>query len=241
LDNVSGSIHVTGYSGSEIVMDAQKSIHAESQDRLDAAKRDVKLDISQAGGELKLFVDGPFRCHCADGGSGVHDHGHRGYDVRYDFELKVPAATVLRLATVNGGHVRVENTSGDFHLHNVNGAIELSEVAGSGTAHTVNGGITASFAGNPAAATSFKTVNGAIEASFRPNLAADLQLRILHGGVFTDFDVAALPNPAPVPERRDGKFVYRSDRSTAMRIAAGGAQLSFQTLNGSIRITKRGQ
>ena len=59
----------------------------------------------------------------------------------YDFEIKVPAATFLRLGTVNGGDIRVENTTGDFDVGNVNGGIEMREVAGSGLVHTVNGKI----------------------------------------------------------------------------------------------------
>jgi DUF4097 and DUF4098 domain-containing protein YvlB len=241
LDNVNGSIHVTGTSGTEIVMEAQKTIEAESQDRMDAAKRDVKLETSQSGGEVKLFVDGPFRCHCGDGGSGIRDRGHIGYSVRYDFELKVPAGAVLRVATVNGGHIHVENTTGDFDLSNVNGGIELSEAAGSGNVHTVNGKISATFTRNPANGTSFKTVNGTIEASFRPNLAADVWLKTMNGGAYTDFPATALANMPATAERRDGKFVYRGNRSSTVRIGAGGPEYKFETLNGSIRIINRGQ
>jgi phage baseplate assembly protein gpV len=240
LDNVNGYIHVRGYSGSEIVMEAVKTIEAESQERLDAAKREVKLETSQSGGDVKLYVDGPFRCHCSDGASGIHDHGHRGYSVKYDFELKVPAGAVLQLSGVNG-HMQVENSSGDFDLSNVNGSIEATDLSGSGHVHTVNGKITASFARNPSNATSFKTVNGGIEASFSPNLSADVHLKTFHGSAYTDFDTTALPNAAPAAEQRNGKFVYRSNRSTAVRIGSGGPEYKFETLNGSIRILKRGQ
>lgn len=241
LDNVNGSVHVTGYNGAEIVMEAQKTIEAESQDRLDAAKREVKLETSQSGGEVKLFVDGPFRCHCGNDGSGIRDHGHLGYNVKFDFELKVPASAFLRIETVNGGRINVENTTGDYDLSNVNGRIELAEAAGSGNVHTVNGTITATFTRNPSGATSFRTVNGSIQASFRPNLAADVHLKTFNGGAYTDFDVTALPNATPVAERRDGKVVYRSNRSSAVRIGAGGPEYKFETLNGSIRIINRGQ
>jgi DUF4097 and DUF4098 domain-containing protein YvlB len=220
---------------------AEKTIDAESQDRLDAARREVKLDIARSGDTLTLFVDGPFRCHCGDGRFGVHDHGHSGYTVNYDFELKVPAATILRLATVNHGQIRVENTSGDFDLGNVNGGIELTEVTGSGPVHTVNGKITALFARNPTGSSSFKTINGGIEASFRPNLSADVHVKTFNGSAYTDFAVASLPRTTAAPERRDGKFIYRADSFTGMRIGNGGPEFKFDTLNGSIRIINRGQ
>lgn len=241
VDNVHGFIHVSGYDGSEIQMTAEKTIRAESQDRLDAAKREVKLDITRNGDTLTFYVDGPFRCHCGDERSGIHERSHPGYRVIYDFEIKVPAATMLRLGTVNAGEITVENTTGDFDVGNVNGAIEMREVAGSGPIHTVNGKISVLFSRNPLKDTSFKTVNGTIEASFRPNLSADVRVKTFNGGAYTDFDVKPLPNAAPVAERRNGRFVYRSDRSTGMRIGNGGPEFKFDTLNGNIRIINRGQ
>ena len=62
VDNVQGYIHVSGYNGNEIQMVAEKTIRAESAERLEAAKQEVKLDVSRAGDTLTLFVDGPFRC-----------------------------------------------------------------------------------------------------------------------------------------------------------------------------------
>jgi len=232
VDNVFGSVHVIGYNGGEIQMTAEKTIDADTQDRLDAAKREVKLDTTQSGDELRIYVDGPFR---------HRDSWHRGYRVNYDFELKVPVATAVRLAAVNQGHIRLEGTSGAFDLSNVNGGIELAETSGSGSAHTVNGKIAAVFAQNPAAACSFKSVNGSIEASFRANLSADIRVKTLNGAAYTDFDTVLLAHTTPVTERQGGKFVYRADRANTLRIGAGGPEIRFETLNGDIRIIKRGQ
>lgn len=242
IDNVHGSIHVTGYNGSEIQMVAEKTIRAESSDRLEAAKQEVKLDISKSGDWLMVYVDGPFRCHCDDNRRGVNEHGHRGYRVSYDFELKVPSAIVLRLETVNEGDIRVEHTTGDFDVSNVNRGIEMSDVAGAGRVHTVNGGIKVLFAKNPTTDCSFGTVNGTIETSFLPNLNADVKVKTFNGHAYTDYDVTALPRNISAGERREGgKFVYHSDDFNGMRIGAGGPQLKYDTLNGSIQIINRGK
>ena len=241
VDNVHGYIHVSGYSGSEIQMVAEKTIQAESAERLEAAKREVKLDVSRAGDTVTLYVDGPFRCHCNDNRRGVNENGHRGYHVTFDFEIKVPAATFLRIATVNGGDIRVENTTGDFDVSNVNRGIEMTEVGGAGRVHTVNGGIKVLFAKNPASECSFGTVNGSIETSFRPSLSADVMVKTFNGHAYTDYDVTAMPRKVSAGERRDGKFVYRSDDFNGMRIGNGGPELKYDTLNGSIRIINRGK
>jgi hypothetical protein len=241
VDNVHGYIHVTGYDGSEIQMVAEKTIEAESAERLEAAKREVKLDVTRAGDTVTFYVDGPFRCHCDDNRSGVHENGHRGYHVVYDFEIKVPAATFLRLSTVNRGDVRVENTTGDFDIGNVNRGIDMTEVAGSGRVHTVNGPIHVLFAKNPASSCSFGTVNGTIETSFRPNLNADVKVKTFNGHAYTDYNVTALPRTISAGERKDGKFVYRSNDFNGMRVGSGGPELKYDTLNGNIQIINRGK
>lgn len=240
VDDMFGSIHVSAYNGTDIRMTVEKTTEADSSERMDAARREVKLDTTQTADRLKLYVDGPFRCHCGDGGRGVNDAGRSRYRVIYDFDLKVPAGTSVELATVNRGKIEVNGVTGDFDISNVNGSIELDEVAGSGKAHTVNGGVKATFARNPQKNSSFKTVNGALEASFRPGLSADVRLKTFNGEAYTDFDATALPVAASA-ERRDGKFIYRTDRSSAFRIGSGGPELKFDTLNGSIRIINRGQ
>ncbi len=54
------------------------------------------------------------------------------YDVRFDFTIRVPRDAALRLCTINGGDVIVNGTRGDFDVDNVNGLIEMRQVAGIG-------------------------------------------------------------------------------------------------------------
>jgi DUF4097 and DUF4098 domain-containing protein YvlB len=102
---------------------------------------------------------------------------------------------------------------------------------------TVNGDVDVSFARKPSEATSFKTVNGELDVAFPANLSAELAFHTMHGDVFTDFDVETLSDPAEV--RRDrGRYVLRTNRSTAFRVGAGGERHTFNTLNGDILVRK---
>src|SRR5262245_47122230 len=143
LDNVSGSIRVTRANGPAVEMTANKTIRAESQDRVQDARRDVTLDISDRAETVRIYVNGPFRCQCSEGRDGWRSFGARwndpGYRVDIDFELKVPDGTKMRLRTVNAGDIKIENTTGDFEIENVNGGITMTDIRGSGYAHTVNG------------------------------------------------------------------------------------------------------
>jgi DUF4097 and DUF4098 domain-containing protein YvlB len=234
VDNVNGSIEVTGYSGSGVQVTVREHWRADSPEKMLEAKRDVRLDMSQSGNDVKLYVDGPFRC----GHNCTGDHGRTGYNVAFDFEVKVPMDAALDLKTVNGGKLRVNGSQGDFNIHSVNGAIELKDMAGAGSVNTVNGGISVGFREIPRAQCSFKTVNGSVDVTFPAHLSADLSMKTFNGSVYTDFDVTALPG-APVNAERVGSMNrYRSDRFTNVRVGAGGLTHTFDTLNGTIRIKK---
>lgn len=236
VDGINDRIEVTGYNGNDVQVVVNEHWRADSSEYMAEARRDVKLDMTQEGNNVKLYVDGPFRCR-----NGCdHERGRNHYSVSFDFVVKVPQDTALELKTVNGGHIRVENSSGDFDIQNVNGGIELSAMAGSGNVHTVNGGIKVSFRENPKKDSSFKTVNGGIEVEFQPNLAADFSVKTFNGSIYTDFDFTGLPGLAPVAERDGNRTVYRSDRLANVRVGAGGPSHKFDTLNGTVRILRRG-
>src|SRR5437867_2270559 len=59
LDNIQGSIRVTGYNGSNVEMVTEKGIRAESDERLQAAKKEVRLDITDKSSTIEIYVDSP--------------------------------------------------------------------------------------------------------------------------------------------------------------------------------------
>jgi len=229
VNNVSGRIHVTGYEGAEIRIDIDRHNMAESRDRLDEAKRRVTLDISQSGGTVRVFEDGPFR----NGDDGINYRGdrHYGYRVDFNYEIQVPRAIALNLRNFNHGPIEVRNTSGEFNLNDFNSGITMDEVAGFGTVHTFNGPVKVTFSRNPEHDTHFKTFNGSVDVYFPPDLNADLRFKTFNGGIYSDFELS--PTPA---EATGTRFVYRSGRSGNGRIGKGGPQLTFDGFNGTIRL-----
>jgi hypothetical protein len=237
VDNVQGSIEVVATNSDQVQLVVNKTLRAESKERMEAARKEVKLDITEQPDLLKLYVDGPFRCNCNNGCDGWH--GDRGYSVKMDFQLQVPRNLELKLKTVNAGKVFVRGTSGSFSVHNVNGPIEMQDVAGSGQARTVNGGVKVSFRENPKEKSDFGTINGSVELAFVRPLSADFRFKTMNGGVFTDFEMTALPSQPVSAERQNGKFVYRADRFTGGRVGSGGPEIKAENLNGEIRVLER--
>src|SRR5260221_948678 len=71
--------------------------------------------------------------------------------------------------------------------------IQIRNIAGSGTARTVNGPVKVSFRQNPREASDFETVNGAIELQFARDLSADFRFKTFNGGNFRRLSGYAFP------------------------------------------------
>ncbi|MEX2117270.1 MAG: DUF4097 family beta strand repeat-containing protein [Bacteroidota bacterium] len=236
VDNVQGSIVVTAYEGETVEMTAVRRTRAKSDEKFREASEDVVLEIQELRSRIELVVDAPWRNRW-----NRHDfRGYRyyGYEVSFDFELKVPRSLNLYLHTVNDGDIEVRDVSGSFEIKNVNGDVTMTEISGSGHASTVNGSLRVGFKMNPAEECTFRTVNGSVEVSFRDPFSADLFLKTLNGKAYTDFDVTAVPRTVPAIREKRGKKIYRAGDAYAVRAGRGGPRLAFDTLNGSIHILK---
>lgn len=240
IDNIWGSVEVTGGAGNQVEVVITKSIRAENQEGLARAKKEVTLDITQPDGGVRMFVDGPFRCNRSNCDGCINIRGEdTNYIVKMDFKVKVPERMKMKLRTVNEGNVRVTNVIGDYRVHNVNGHIDMVDVGGSGKARTVNGHVKVSFRENPKENSDFGSINGDVVLAMARNFAADLRFKTFNGEVFSDYQLQPLPQTPAVGERRGSKFIFRSDRFTGGRVGAGGPEIKLENLNGDIRVVER--
>ncbi len=234
VDNVDGYVHVTGAAGSNVRVTARKIIRAETASDSAEAKSEVKLDIAEHPGSVSIAYDAPWRCNGE--GRGCSGEHRRFYNVTYDIDVEVPREARTVVSTVNNGDLRLDGTAGDFDAGNINGAIYLNAISGAGDVHTVNGPIAVRFARNPSGPCSFKSINGPLDIYFPQELSADLLFKTFNGQIYSDFDVEPRAAPVPATERRDGKFVYHSNRLSGGRAGRGGPELTFDAFNGSIRL-----
>ena len=236
VDNIFGAIRLEGYSGRDVQLKVRKTIKAKDQDALDRALQEVTLDISTEDNTIDLYVDGPFRDRDGDG---RNNWRNPGYQVHYDFVIKVPVKTDILLKTVTEGDIEVTNVEGEFDVRNVNGKVTIEEIAGAGVAHTVNGAVRVVFSRNPGGECSFKTINGDLDVYFASGLSADFSLKTFNGDILSDFPVTYLPIKQGQAERKGTKYVYRSSRFVGVRTGNGGPEMRMDTLNGDILIHKR--
>ena len=234
VDDIAGNVTVRAVDGDVVRIVARQLVHATSDANLDVGREEMALRLSQHGDTVIAFVDAPFR---DDDGSLQGPWGELPYRVLYDFEVEVPRRAAVDVKTVLEGDVELHGTDGPFEVRNVNGDVLVKNVGGAGSAKTVNGELEVSFRRNPAGDCTFSNVNGDVDVTFRQGLAADVRFRTMNGEGWSDFAYTVVPVQPTVSEnRRDGRFVIKSDWAQGIRIGAGGPQLSFATINGDVLI-----
>jgi hypothetical protein len=157
------------------------------------------------------------------------------------FEIEVPSRTNLKLSTVNGGEILVENVEGELSLSNTNGGITMNNVSGSVMAGTTNGNVRATMTRITAAKDmAFTSLNGTVDVTLPPATKANLRLRSDNGDVYSDFDVQLQPSAPTVQENRTTNGRYRISRNRAIigAINGGGPEFELRTFNSNVYVRK---
>jgi hypothetical protein len=246
IANLFGSVRVEGYDGSTIRVEANKSIDAKTEARLQSGKDEVQLGVIDRADTIILYVkDG---CHefgmNRKNRSGWHRDGwgyqsvngndcHLLYDYKMDFVVKVPRALNLMVSTINEGNVTVANVHGVVKARNINGSIRLSDLTSEAEANTINGDVDIEYARNPGKQCRFYSLNGDINAVFQPGLSANLSFESFNGSIYTNLTkIENLPVQVTKIQRDDG-LKFKID-GNSFRIGNGGPLLDFETFNGNV-------
>ena len=112
IENINGSITVTGYSGDKILVQVTRTVRAKTQARFDKAKEEVKMGVIDLADSIILYSsDG-----CTRFGRGTaNNRGRNGwsynwnerdgcrteYEYDLDFIVKVPAGINIDVSTIN--------------------------------------------------------------------------------------------------------------------------------------------
>lgn len=211
LENVNGTITVTGGSGDGVIVTAFKK--ADNRDALDRIEILIDASSQSISIDTKLPKSGGWF-----GGS------NEGAQVNY--EVSLPATTNLEsISSVNGG-VDIRGVFGIIEAETVNGSLDVEDISADASLETVNGGITArvsSLTGDQRL--QFETVNGKINASIPGNSDVTISAETVNGSINADdFGIEA-----------DKGLIGRSLRG---QVGDGSARLSADTVNGGIKIRK---
>ena len=227
---VQGSITVRGTSRKDILVTARPATDSDRRRRRDDPAATGLRRIPQTAGfriteednRVKVSADSPNRS--------------------VTFEIEAPARTNLKLSTVNGGDILVENIEGDIDLNNTNGGITMNNVAGAVTAETTNGSVRATMTRVAAQrGMAFTSLNGTVDVTLPPTTKANLRLRSDNGDIYSDFEMQLAPTPAPtIQDSRGSNGRYRISRNRAVigAINGGGPEFDLRTFNSNVYVRR---
>jgi hypothetical protein len=224
---VQGSITVRGTNRKDVLVVARPSVDRSSR-RVDSDAAGLRripqtagFRITEESNRITVSSDNPSRA--------------------ITFEIEAPARADLKLSTVTGGEILVENIDGDLDISNTNGGITLNSVAGSVDAGTTNGSVRATLTRVTAErAMAFTSLNGAVDVTLPPATKANLRLRSDHGDVYSDFDVQLAASAPVVQDNRSGNGRYRISRNRSIvgAINGGGPNFELRTFNSNVYVRR---
>ncbi len=225
---VQGSITVRGSNRKDVLVVARPETDRPSR-RYDADATGMRripqtagFRITEDGNRIKVGSDSPNRS--------------------ITFEIEAPARTNLKLSTVNGGEILVENIDGELTVSNTNGGITLNNVAGTVNAGTTNGSVRATLTRVTAEQQmAFTSLNGAVDVTLPPTTKANLRMRSDNGDVYSDFDVQLAASAPPVVQESrgsNGRYRISRNRSIVGAINGGGPEFELRTFNSNVYVRK---
>ncbi len=231
VDLIHGSIVVEGSDGAEVIIVAKTRSDSE-EDETTTELSGMRRLSTKATGLSVTEKDNVMAVEAATLTRAV------------DLNIQVPRKTSLQLNTVNGGHIKVENVTGEIDLHNVNGEVTAHNVSGSVLANTTNGKVVVTFEkvkGDKAM--SFVSFNGDVDVTLPANTQATLRVKPENGDVYSDFDIDFSQNSSQIMQEdsraKGGRFKLSVESTMTGNINGGGPDYHFSTWNGNIYIRKK--
>lgn len=244
---LNGSIHVVGYAGKDVVIDAtagsrQRAGKNRSDDNdrlnenLNSSRRD---DGRQSAGMRRISAGNPFDLSAEEKNNRVVVSSGN-ISATINLTIRVPQRFSLKLHTVNNGDIMVDNVTGELEVNNVNGAITLTNITGSAVANTINGDMKASFRQvENNAPMAFSTLNGNVDVTFPASVKATVKLKSDRGEIFTDFDIDVDKNqPKASRSSQSGMYRVAIEDWVYGKINNGGPEVMMKNMNGNIYVRK---
>lgn len=228
---VNGNISVKGYDGKDAIVEARGGSDRRRRDRdRDRADGLHRIDVNATG-------------LTAEESDNVITVGTRSPGENISLNIQVPFNTSLKLHTVNGKEIAVDQITGDVEIDCTNGNATVTHITGAAVVHALNGNILVSLekvaADKPM---SFSSLNGNIDLTVPGDTKARLRMKTDNGAIYSDFDIALdTSGRTPVVEENKsgkGRYRVRIDRTMVGTINGGGPELALTTFNGNIYLRK---
>ena len=210
LDNINGSVHITGWDRNDVKVDAVK--YARSKERLDEAK--ILIDASKD--YVSIRTEYP-------------DHNLTFSDDNWDnpasveYTLSVPRNARLDGIKLINGSLDVQGIAGEVRASCINGHLKATGLGGPVKLSTINNRLEAQFDRLGTSPIEVASVNGGVLLTLPSDAKAELEASTVHGGISNDFGLRV----------RDHRIVGHDLHG---ELAGGGARIKLSNVNGRIEI-----
>ncbi len=253
IENVSGSVKVTGWPKAEVAVKGRLGEGAELS--MEGTDKAIDIEVEVGGmpmgvsSDIEVFVPAASRVSIEGFQATISVAGVTGTVSAETVNGSITqsgAAKDVQLQSVNGT-VEATGPTGRLQLEAVNGPVTVRDASGALEASTVNGRLVVSggsfervalesvagaisFEGTlaPKGTLSAETVSGDVELFFPAGFAGDFTVSSFSGTITNDLGPAAV---------RKGEWAPGSElRFTS---GSGGARVSVETLSGAVQIRKK--
>jgi DUF4097 and DUF4098 domain-containing protein YvlB len=169
VDNINGSVEITGWNRNEVQIDAVKS--ASDQQKLD----DLTIEVNAGSSSVEIKTKYP-------------EHMFNNNPGSVQYTLHVPQnARIDKINLVNGS-LTAQKLTGEINANLVNGKIQASYLTGEADLATVNGTIDVTYNSlKDVREIKLKSVNGSVNLTLPPSPNADVDASAVNGSITTDF------------------------------------------------------
>lgn len=210
LDNINGSVHISGWDRNEVKVDAVK--YADTKERLEEAKIEIE------SGHDYVSIRTRYPDH-----NNNWDWGSHNNPASVEYTLTVPRTARLDEIKLINGALDISGVAGEVRASCINGRLEARDLAGRAKLSTINGRMDAHFAQLSGQDIELNSVNGSVELTIPSDSNAEVEASTVSGGISNDFGLHV----------NHHRFVGHDLRG---EIGTGGAHIRLSDVNGRIEI-----
>jgi len=243
--NINGNIKVEAYNGDVIRIEAERTIRAKSQEKLEKGIAEFGLATIDRGDTIYLYLSGI----CGSENwlknrlsnkrwSYYTEDCQQDFDFTMDMTIRVPADLNIYLSTVNDGKVTVKNVRGTLDLHNVNGPVSAEGVESNTVARTINGDVDLDFNRQPDSG-SFYSLNGNITMLMPNGFSANATFKSYNGEIYTNID--DISQEAMLHKETSAKkgTKFKAEVTSMITFRDGGGMFEIETFNGDAYVKEK--
>ena len=243
IHNINGFVEIGGYDGTDIKVEIDKTISANSKEKLTLGKHEAWFKVVNLGEQIHMFMKTPYS-YLETEGEVVSFHernNHQRYEYKLDYKVKVPRNTNLQILAVNDGNISINDIQSKLiYAKNINGEIELKNVSAEMKIMTVNGDIGLSYLNENIKNGHFKSINGSFTVQFVEQPDIEVTFKTQNGNFYSSYDPTHVSSYIQKEIKKNEHGIkYKIKPRKRVRFGSGIHKFDFKTINGDINIINK--